>query len=195
MKKIYITESQLKHALKLMNEEGEVVLSVTGSQRNGEGESVPSSQEAEDMAKATKILGQNKIKTVVPFNPKNGSEVKRAADSGALTTENIEHNKDVVPQVVDYIINNYTDIDCDSSITEVNNAIQDAYIECFGEEMEYDNKPLFREIRNMLIDRLCTRTVNESTIVFTKKQIKEAKKAKRIAESKVFTKADIVKNL
>lgn len=195
MKKIYITESQLKHTLKLMNEEGEVVLSVTGSQRNGEGESVPSSQEADYIAKAAKVLGQNKIKTVAPFNPKNGSEVKRAADSGALTTEDIDHNKDVVPQVVDYIINNYTDITCDSTISQIKDAIQDAYIECFGEEMDYGDNKFYSQVINLLMDKLYSDPVNESVIVFTKKQIKEAKKAKRIAESKVFTKADIVKNL
>ena len=173
MKKIYITESQLKQVLKLK----ETINQIVDVQP---GETVQSALQKTKQEINRVIPGsEGKVNYVIP-----DKELK----------EDVEHGEDVVPQVVDYIINNYTDINCDSSISEVNNAIQDAYIECFGEEIEYDNKSLFREIINMLMDRLFS-TVNESVAVFTKKQIKEAKRSKRIAESKVFTKADIVKNL
>jgi hypothetical protein len=184
MKKIYITEAQLKHALKLREDQNSTEIPVDA---DALGKLNPSKQ--------TEVLNRMKSASSTDYKIQVDVDDIQSPTELKQITEDMNDGINVPEQVVDFILNNYEDITCDCSVSELDNAIQDAYIECFGEEMEYDNKPLFREIRNMLIDRLCTRTVNESTIVFTKKQIKEAKRSKRIAESKVFTKADIVKNL
>lgn len=172
MKRIFITESQLKETLKLKETINMAVDKKPGQDLDA------AARDA--LTQAKKDAPSADVNLVV-----SSDELTEDANSGISVSE----------QVVDFILNNYEDITCDCSVPELDNAIQDAYIECFGEEMEYDNKALFREIRNMLIDRLCTRTVNESTIVFTKKQIKEAKKAKRIQESKVLTKGEILKSV
>ena len=172
MKRIHITESQLKDVLKLKETINQTI-------DRKPGESIDNA-----VKNAAREVKQDAPSADVNFVI-SADEVNEDANGGVSVPQ----------QVVDFILNNYKDIDCDCSVYELDNAIQDAYIECFGEEMEYDNKPLFREIRNILIDRLCTRTVNESTIVFTKKQIKEAKRNKRIAEGTVLTKSDILKGI
>ena len=171
MKRIHITESQLKNVLKLKETINQTI-------DRKPGESIDNA-----IKNAAREVKQDAPSADVNF-----------VISGDEVNEDVNDGTSVPQQVVDFILNNYKDIDCDCSVSELNNAIQDAYIECFGEEMEYDNKALFREIRDLLIDRLCA-TVNESVAVFTKKQIKEAKKNKKIAESTILTKSDILKGL
>ena len=184
MKRIFITESQLKQALKLKEEQNSTEIPVDA---DALGKLNPSKQ--------TEVLNRMKSSPSTDYKIQVDVDKIQSPTEIKNITEDMNDGISVPEQVVDFILNNYEDITCDCSVPELDNAIQDAYIECFGEEMEYDNKPLFREIRDMLIDRLCTRTVNESTIVFTKKQIKEAKKAKRIQESKVLTKGEILKSV
>ena len=171
MKRIHITESQLKNVLKLKETINQTI-------DRKPGESIDNA-----IKNAAREVKQDAPSADVNFVI-SGDEVNEDANDGISVPQ----------QVVDFILNNYKDIDCDSTISEIKNAIQDAYIECFGEEMEYDNNSLYSEIINLLMDRLCS-SVSESVIVFTKKQIKEAKKNKRIAESTILTKSDILKGL
>ena len=54
-------------------------------------------------------------------------------------------------KVANFIIQNWIgDINDTTSTSEVQNMIQDAYIEVFGKEMDYSNKMLFREIMFIL---------------------------------------------
>lgn len=171
MKSIFITESQLKETLKLKETINMAVDKKPGQDLDA------AARDA--LTQAKKDAPSADINLVV-----SSDELSEDANSGISVSE----------VVVDFILNNYEDITCDSTISEIKNAIQDAYIECFGEEMEYDNNSLNSEIINLLMNRLCS-SVNESVIVFTKKQIKEAKKAKRIQESKVLTKGEILKSV
>ncbi len=171
MKRIHITESQLKNVLKLKETINQTI-------DRKPGESIDNA-----IKNAAREVKQDAPSADVNFVI-SGDEVNEDANDGISVPQ----------QVVDFILNNYKDIDCDSTISEIKNAIQDAYIECFGEEMEYDNNSLYNEIINLLKNRLCS-SVSESVIVFTKKQIKEAKKNKRIAESTILTKSDILKGL
>ena len=115
MKNIYITESQLKHALMLMKEdEGETNVMFDENQ-----------WKKANPAEKEKLLAAYKKIDAIP-----GTGVSMEVDAKKMTTSNID------------------------SLAQTN-----------------------------------------ESVVFTKKQIKEAKRSKRIAESKVFTKADIVKNL
>ena len=171
MKRIFITESQLKETLKLKETINMAVDKKPGQDLDA------AARDA--LTQAKKDAPSADVNLVV-----SSDELTEDANSGISVSE----------QVVDFILNNYEDITCDSTISEIKNAIQDAYIECFGEEMEYDNNSLYSEIINLLMNRLCS-SVNESVIVFTKKQIKEAKKAKRIQESKVLTKGEILKSV
>lgn len=199
MKRIYITESQLKRALSIINEDNIVKLDITkGNERDN---SSMSTEDAENLRKGAQAMKNAGLTTVVEFDPQNSGDVQKVSKALnnesktiSLTKDPIEGDVNVPQQVVDFILNNYEDITCDSTISQIKDAIQDAYIECFGEEMEYDNNSLYSEIINLLMDRLCS-SVNESVIVFTKKQIKEAKKAKRIQESKVLTKGEILKSV
>lgn len=171
MKRIHITESQLKNVLKLKETINQTI-------DRKPGESIDNA-----IKNAAREVKQDAPSADVNF-----------VISGDEVNEDVNDGTSVPQQVVDFILNNYKDIDCDSTIPEIKNAIQDAYIECFGEEMEYDNNSLYNEIINLLKNRLFS-SVSESVIIFTKKQIKEAKKNKRIAESTILTKSDILKGL
>ena len=129
MKRIHITESQLNDVLKLKETINQTI-------DRKPGESIDNA-----VKNAAREVKQDAPSADVNFVI-SGDEVNEDANGGVSVPQ----------QVVDFILNNYTDIDCDCSVSELDDAIQDAYIECFGEEMEYDNKPLFREIRNMLTE-------------------------------------------
>ena len=77
-----------------------------------------------------------------------------------------------------------------SKQTEVLNRMKSSPSTDYKIQVDVDDIQSPTELKQITED-----TSNESVVIFTKKQIKEAKRSKRIAESKVFTKADIVKNL
>lgn len=171
MKRIHITESQLKNVLKLKETINQTI-------DRKPGESIDNA-----IKNAAREVKQDAPSADVNFVI-SSDEVNEDANDGTSVPQ----------QVVDFILNNYKEIDCDSTISQIKDAIQDAYIECFGEEMDYSNNTFYSQVINLLMDRLWS-SVSESVIVFTKKQIKEAKKNKRIAESTILTKSDILKGL
>lgn len=98
---------------------------------------------------------------------------------------------DLISQVNDYIIKNWGNEleDPHISTEAVKDMIQDAYIQVTG--MEIQDKGLFRQIMNDLHKK-----VYSESVVLTKKQIKEMKSKKRIAEAvKVVTKKGLLNSL
>jgi hypothetical protein len=107
-------------------------------------------------------------------------------------------SENIVDKVVNFMIKNWGEElqDTHISISTVKDMIQDAYIDVTGEEIDYNDKNVYREIMYKIINH----TMNNNTpkmecVKISKKQIKEAQKNKRIAESKVITKSDFMKNL
>ena len=111
--------------------------------------------------------------------------------------EDINNSNNVVEEVTNFIITNWGDeFDGSLTISQVKDMIQDAYIEVTGEEIDYNDKNIYRAIQYKLMDYVMNNRMNKKTnesISITKKQIKEAITKKRIAESKVFTKKDLKK--
>lgn len=105
----------------------------------------------------------------------------------------------VVDDVTKYIIKKWGDELEDNQIplSEVLNMIQDAYIEVTGSEIDYNDKSVYRQICYNLFNHIMNNksNVKNESFIITKKQIKEAKKNKRIAESKVISKKDFIKSL
>ena len=110
--------------------------------------------------------------------------------------EDISIENNVVDDVTNFIISNWGD-EFDSSLTlsQVKDMIQDAYIEVTGEEIDYNDKNIYRAIQYKLMDYVMGKRNTNESIRITKKQIKEAQKNKRIAESKVISKGDFMKSL
>lgn len=111
--------------------------------------------------------------------------------------EDINNSNNVVEEVTNFIITNWGDeFDGSLTISQVKDMIQDAYIEVTGEEIDYNDKNIYRAIQYKLMDYVMNNRMNKKTnesISITKKQIKEAITKKRIAESKVYTKKDLKK--
>lgn len=171
MKRIYITEAQLKHALTIKETINQVI-------NKKPGESLESAVKTADR-EASQEAPNADINYVIPKEE--------------LTEDAVENSDCSIDNIVNYILTNYDEIDEFTTISEINNMIQDAYIQVCGCEMDYTNKQLFRDIRNSLLSKI-NEPIKE-TMVFTKKQIKEAKRNKRMSEGRVLTKADILKNL
>ncbi len=111
--------------------------------------------------------------------------------------EDINSPNNVVEKVTNFIITNWGDeFDGSLTISQVKDMIQDAYIEVTGEEIDYNDKNIYRAIQYKLMDYVMNNRKNKKTnesVTITKKQIKEAITKKRIAESKVYTKKDLKK--
>lgn len=111
--------------------------------------------------------------------------------------EDINNSNNVVEEVTNFIITNWGDeFDGSLTISQVKDMIQDAYIEVTGEEIDYNDKNIYRAIQYKLMDYVMNNRMNKKTnesVTITKKQIKEAITKKRIAESKVYTKKDLKK--
>ena len=111
--------------------------------------------------------------------------------------EDINNSNNVVEEVTNFIINNWGDeFDGSLTISQVKDMIQDAYIEVTGEEIDYNDKNIYRAIQYKLMDYVMNNRMHKNTnesVTITKKQIKEANTKKRIAESKVYTKKDLKK--
>lgn len=113
--------------------------------------------------------------------------------------ETVDVKNNVVDEVTNFIINNWGDEFENGSLTmsQVKDMIQDAYIEITGEEIDYNDKNIYREIHYKLMDYVMGNRMNNKTnesVSITKKQIKEYKVNKRIAESKIYTKKDLQKS-
>ena len=113
--------------------------------------------------------------------------------------EDVNNSTNVVDEVANYITKNWGDeFDGSLTISQVKDMIQDAYIEVTGKEIDYNDKNVYRAIQYKLMDYVMDNRMNKKTnesISITKKQIKEAITKKRIAESKVYTKKDLKKNV
>lgn len=111
--------------------------------------------------------------------------------------EDINSSNNVVEEVANFIITNWGDeFDGSLTISQVKDMIQDAYIEVTGEEIDYNDKNIYRAIQYKLMDYVMNNRINKNTnesVTITKKQIKEAITKKRIVESKVYTKKDLKK--
>lgn len=113
--------------------------------------------------------------------------------------EDVNNENNVVDEVTNFIINNWGDEFEDGSLTmsQVKDMIQDAYIEVTGKEIDYNDKNIYRVIIYKLMDYAKSNRINSKTnesVSITKKQIKEYKVNKRIAESKIYTKKDLQKS-
>ena len=170
MKRIFITESQLKRALKLKETINMAVDKKPGQDLDA------AARDA--LTQAKKDAPSAEINLVV---------------SGDELTEDIENGNDIVSQVVDFIVNNYGEsIDEMTPTSEVYAMIADAFFELTGKDVEDE------ETEEQVFQSLQRRILGESQnkcMTFTKKQIKESLKKKRIAESEVFTKGEILKGL
>ena len=170
MKRIFITESQLKRALKLKETINMAVDKKPGQDLDA------AARDA--LTQAKKDAPSADINLVV---------------SGDELTEDVENEVDIVSQVVDFIINNYGDsLDERTPVSEVYGMIQDAFIEVTGEDVEDEDteEQVFQQLQRKVLGEC-----QNKTMTFTKKEIKESLKKKRIAESKILTKSDILNGL
>lgn len=174
MKKIYITEKQLVDFIKLDEAIQQYV-----NKKPGETIDAAIKNAARDSAREAPNA---EIDFVISKDEVN---------------EDINNSTNVVDEVTNYIIENWGDeFDGSLTISQVKDMIQDAYIEVTGEEIDYNDKNIYRAIQYKLMDYVMNNRMNKKTnesISITKKQIKEAITKKRIAESKVYTKKDLKK--
>lgn len=174
MKKIYITEKQLVDFIKLDEAIQQYV-----NKKPGETIDAAIKNAARDSAREAPNA---EIDFVISKDEVN---------------EDINNSNNVVEEVTNFIITNWGDeFDGSLTISQVKDMIQDAYIEVTGEEIDYNDKNIYRAIQYKLMDYVMNNRMNKKTnesISITKKQIKEAITRKRIAESKVYTKKDLKK--
>lgn len=174
MKKIYITEKQLVDFIKLDEEIQQYV-----NKKPGQTIDAAIKDAARDSAREAPNAD---IAFVISRDEVN---------------EDINSSNNVVEEVTNFIINNWGDeFDGSLTISQVKDMIQDAYIEVTGEEIDYNDKNIYRAIQYKLMDYVMNNRINKNTnesVTITKKQIKEAITKKRIAESKVYTKKDLKK--
>lgn len=170
MKRIFITESQLKEALKLKE-----TINMSVDKKPGQ-----------DLDSAARDAF-NQAKKDAP-----GADINLVVNGEELN-EDVE-DVNIPQQVVDFIVNNYADqLDDMTPVSEIYSMISDAFFEVTGEDVP--NEEMEEEVFQKLYQKIVLGESQNKTISFTKKQIKEAKKAKRIQESKVLTKGDILKSL
>lgn len=174
MKKIYITEKQLVDFIKLDEEIQQYV-----NKKPGQTIDAAIKDAARDSAREAPNAD---IAFVI---------------SSKEVNEDINSSNNVVEEVTNFIINNWGDeFDGSLTISQVKDMIQDAYIEVTGEEIDYNDKNIYKAIQYKLMDYVMNNRINKNTnesVTITKKQIKEAITKKRIAESKVYTKKDLKK--
>ena len=174
MKKIYITEKQLIDFIKLDEAIQQYV-----NKKPGQTIDAAIKDAARDSAREAPNA---EIDFVISKNEVN---------------EDINSSNNVVEEVANFIITNWGDeFDGSLTISQVKDMIQDAYIEVTGEEIDYNDKNIYRAIQYKLMDYVMNNRINKNTnesVTITKKQIKEAITKKRIAESKVYTKKDLKK--
>lgn len=196
MKRIIISEKQLKDFIRLNEDENNIRVPIDTEALN---------DQTPDERNATLI-------TLKQLDNKPNTDVVAPVDLSKINTSNsdilkteskINEGQDdisenIVDSVVKYIVTNYVDELEDSMLTisTIKDIIQDAYIDVTGEEIDYNDKNIYREIMYKIINHTMNNNAPKMECVkISKKQIKEAQKNKRIAESKVITKSDFMKNL
>lgn len=169
MRKIYITESQLKEVMKLKETINQTI-------DKKPGESIDTAVRRADMEVRSDAPNAD-VNFVIPKDEIN--------EDGEASN--------IVDGVVDFIYDNWRDeIDETSTMSEIYNMVQDAYIEVAGSELT--DKNVAREIVFKLHQKIY-RGVSESYTV-TKKAIKEAKRQKRLSEAvNIISKENLLKGL
>lgn len=168
MKKIYITESQLKKAL-LLNE------TINQTVNKLPGESLDTA--VRNAAREVNSEAPNAdVNFIIPKDEVN-------EDGGS----------DIVENVVNYIITHWYDEFENESLTmsEVGNMVDEAYSVVAGSELN-DNS-MFRNIMFRLRDAINKKRMRNESYVITKQQIKEARKNAKINECvKCITKKELI---
>ena len=170
MKRIFITEAQLKRALKLKETINMAVDKKPGQDLD---------------AAARDALTQAK-------KDAPSADINLVVNSEELT-EDMDAPNNIVNQVVDFIVKNYSEgIDEMTPVSEIYAMIKDAFFELTGEDVEDEKteEQVFQTLQRRVLGEC-----RKKTVTFTKKQIKESLKRKRIAKSKVYTKGEILKGL
>lgn len=195
MKRIIITEKQLKDFIRLNEDDNTTKIPIDTEALNDQ-----TPQERNDTLIALKQL-DNKPNTDV-VAPVNLSRISTSNSDILKTESKINEEQDDISEnvkedVAKYVVDNWGDeIGPLTSTDTVKDMIQDAYIEVVSEEMDYSDKKLYRDIMRKIHMYLYQDTeIRNESVIITKKQIKEAQKNKRIAESKVITKSDFMKSL
>lgn len=172
MKNIHITESQLKHVLKLK----------------------------ETIKQAIDVKPGESLDTAV----RNANrEVTREAPNANINfvipkeelSEDIEGDGNILERVADNIIERMGNDVSTISFAELLNEIDAEYCNILNPGRECVDIPRGEILR--IIDKKIynPKKVSESAAIYTKKQIKEARRNNRIANSKVLTKSEILKSL
>ncbi len=182
MKRIHITESQLIKAIQRLNEDDKINIQMPGNL--SELNPTEKRQTVDKLKQVAK--NDSRVELTVPVDP-NKADVNKI---DGVMKEEIGEGNDLFSQIINAVREKYPDIDNDEyDEGEIRKAIVDAYMDVTG--MPMTDRMLFHKIRNMLHGN----TYNES-VVLTKKQIKEMKANKRIAESvKVITKKGLLDSL
>lgn len=199
MKRIIISEKQLKDFILLKEDDAQNGVNITVDNID---KMTP--EEFNKFKSAANTLGDKAFFTTkIDPNSVTPADVAKLTDSKKFNKPQINEEQDdnsenIVDTVVKYIITNYADELENSMLTisTIKDIIQDAYIDVTGEEIDYNDKNIYREIMYKIINHtMNNKTPKMECVKISKKQIKEAQKNKRIAESKVITKSDFMKNL
>ena len=197
MKRIIITEKQLKEFISLKE----------GDTQNGVNITVDnigkmSPEEFNKFRTVANTLGDKaSFTTEIDPNSVTPGDIKKLTDSKNFNKPQINEEQDdisenIVDSVVKYIVTNYADELEDSMLTisAIKDIIQDAYIDVTGEEIDYNDKNIYREIMYKIINHtMNNKTTQTECVKISKKQIKEAISRKRVSESKVYTKGELKK--
>lgn len=197
MKRIIITEKQLKDFILLKEDDTQNGVNITVDNID---KMTP--EEFNKFKLAANTLGDRaSFTTKIDPNSVTPADIKKLTDSKNFDKPQINEEQDdvsenIVDKVVDFMIKNWGEElqDTHISISTVKDMIQDAYIEVTGEEIDYNDKNVYREIMYKIINHtMNNKPPKMECVKISKKQIKEAITNKRIAESKVYTKRDFKK--
>lgn len=195
MKRIIITEKQLKDFIRLNEDDNITKIPIDTQALNDQ---TPEERNATITA-LKRIDTKEDTDVVLPVDLRkiNISNSDMLKTESKINEELDDVSENVKEDVAKYVVDNWGDeIGPLTSTDTVMDMIQDAYIEVVGEEMDYSDKKLYRDIMRKIQMYLYQDTeIRNESVTITKKQIKEAQKNKRIAESKVITKSDFMKSL
>jgi hypothetical protein len=195
MKRIIITEKQLKDFIRLNEDDNITKIPIDTQALNDQ---TPEERNATITAlKRIDTKADTDVVLPVDLRKINISNSDMLKTESKINEELDDVSENVKEDVAKYVVDNWGDeIGPLTSRDTVMDMIQDAYIEVVGEEMDYSDKKLYRDIMRKIQMYLYQDTeIRNESVTITKKQIKEAQKNKRIAESKVITKSDFMKSL
>ena len=197
MKRIIITEKQLKEFISLKEGDTQNGVNITV---DNIGEMTP--EQFNKFKSVANTLGDKaSFTTEIDPNSVTPGDIKKLTDSKNFNKPQINEEQDgisenIVDKVVNFMIENWGEElqDTHISISTVKDMIQDAYIEVTGEEIDYNDKNVYREIMYKIINHtMNNKTPKMECVKISKKQIKETLTKKRISESEVYTKGDFKK--